>query len=155
MLVLPPVMSRLALVSTDQRLAQKKEKVLRLIRRSGISAFIEGEQSSYGSYNLLKEEFISLEEIPPGPKIDLIEDAKRAVEDEIVQYRVLSYSFAQGPQNYLLEIGRSTGSIGETERNFRHYALYILLVAVALTTLADLAFSATCWRRSPPLSASG
>ncbi|UOQ55599.1 sensor histidine kinase [Hymenobacter cellulosivorans] len=138
--VLPPVMSQLALVSTDNRLAQKKEKVLRLIRRNGISTFIEGDQSSYGSYNLLKEEFISLEEIPPGPRIDVIEDSKRAVEDEIVEYRVLSYSFAQGPKYYLLEIGRSTGSIDETERNFRTYAFYILLVAVALTTLADLAF---------------
>ena len=138
--VLPLVMSRLALLSTDQRLAQKKEKVLRLIRRNGITAFIEGGQSSYGSYNLLKEEFISLETIVPGPKIDVIEDSKRAVEDEIVQYRVLSYSFAQNGQHYLLEIGRSTGSIGETEGNFRRYAFYILLVAVVLTTLADLAF---------------
>ncbi|TGE29417.1 sensor histidine kinase [Hymenobacter metallicola] len=138
--VLPPVMSRLALVSTDSRLAQKKEKVLRLIRRNGISTFIEGDQSSYGSYNLLKEEFISLEEIPPGPRIDVIEDSQRAVEDEIVEYRVLSYSFAQGSKYYLLEIGRSTGSIDETERNFRTYAFYMLLVAVALTTLADLAF---------------
>ncbi|GAA3968686.1 HAMP domain-containing sensor histidine kinase [Hymenobacter antarcticus] len=138
--VLPLVMSRLALLSTDQRLGQKKEKVLRLIRRNGISDFIESGQSSYGSYNLLKEEFISLEAIVPGPKIDVIEDSKRAVEDEIVEYRVLSYSFAQGRQNYLLEIGRSTGSIGETERNFRRYAFYMLLVAVALTTLADLAF---------------
>ena len=137
---LPPVMSRLALLSTDQRLAQKKDKVLRLIRRNGISAFIDGGQSSYGSYNLLKEEFISLEAIVPGPKIDVIEDTRRAVEDEVVDYRVLSYSFAQNGQNYLLEIGRSTGSIGETERNFRHYALYVLLAAVALTTLADLAF---------------
>ena len=131
--VLPLVMSRLALLSTDQRLAQKKEKVLRLIRRTGITAFIEGGQSSYGSYNLLKEEFISLETIVPGPKIDVIEDSKRAVEDEVVQYRVLSYSFAQNGQNYLLEIGRSTDSIGETERNFRRYAFYILLVAVVLT----------------------
>ncbi|MET4075519.1 HAMP domain-containing sensor histidine kinase [Hymenobacter sp. UYCo722] len=138
--ILPLAMSHLARLSTDQRLGQKKEKVLKLIRRNGISAFITGEESSYGSYNLLKEEFISLEAIPPGPGISGIEDAKRAVEDEIVEYRVLSYSFAQNGQNYLLEIGRSTGSIGETERNFRHYALYMLLVAVALTTLADLAF---------------
>lgn len=138
--VLPLAMSRLALLTTDQRLAQKKEKVLHLIRRNGISAFIEGGQSSYGSYNLLKEEFISLEAIPPGPKIDVIEDSKRAVEDEIVEYRVLSYSFDQGGKYYLLEIGRSTGSIGETERNFRNYAFYILLIAIALTTLADLAF---------------
>ncbi|HEX8658884.1 MAG TPA: HAMP domain-containing sensor histidine kinase [Hymenobacter sp.] len=137
---LPPVMSRLALLTTDQRLVQTKDKVLRLIRRNGISAFIEGGQSSYGSYNLLKEEFISLEAIPPGPRINEIEDSKRAVEDEIVAYRVLSYSFNQGRQSYLLEIGRSTGSIGETEGNFRRYALYVLLVAVALTTLADLAF---------------
>ena len=138
--VLPLVMSQLALLSTDQRLAQKKEKVLRLIRRNGITDFIESGQSSYGSYNLLKEEFISLETIVPGPKISVIEDSKRAVEDEIVQYRVLSYSFAENGQNYLLEIGRSTGSIGETERNFRRYAFYILLVAGVLTTLADLAF---------------
>lgn len=138
--VLPLAMSHLARLSTDHRLGQKKEKVLRLIRRNGISAFITGKQSSYGSYNLLKEEFISLEALPPGPSISGIEDAKRAVEDEIVEYRVLSYSFILNGQNYLLEIGRSMGSIGETERNFRHYALYMLLVAVALTTLADLAF---------------
>lgn len=138
--VLPPVMSRLALVSTDQRLQQKKEKVLRLLRRTGISTFLEAGESSYGSYNLLKEEFISLEQIQPGPTINVIEDSKRAVEDEIVDYRVLSYSFAQGGQHYLLEVGRSTGSIDETERNFRYYALYILAVAIGLTTLADLAY---------------
>ncbi|GAA4356250.1 ATP-binding protein [Hymenobacter saemangeumensis] len=138
--ILPGAMSRLALLSTDQRLQQKKEKVLRLLRRTGISAFIEAGQSSYGSYNLLKEEFISLEEIPAGPTINVIEDSRRAVEDEIVEYRVLSYSFDREGRHYLLEIGRSTGSIGETERNFRRYALYILLLAVGLTTLADLAF---------------
>jgi signal transduction histidine kinase len=138
--VLPSVMSQLALLTTDQRLAQKKDKVLRLVYRQGVSAFIERGQKSYGSYNLLKEEFISLEEIPPGPNINVIEDSKRAVEDEIVNYRVLSYSFAQQGRHYLLEIGRSVGSIGETERNFRRYAFYILLVAVGLTTLADLAF---------------
>jgi len=32
------------------------------------------------------------------------------------------------------------GSIDETERNFRTYAFYMLLVAVALTTAADLVF---------------
>ncbi|MCC2547435.1 HAMP domain-containing histidine kinase [Hymenobacter sp. BT175] len=133
-------MSRLALVSTDQRLQQKKEKVLRLLRRTGISTFLEAGESSYGSYNLLKEEFISLEEIQPGPTIDVIEDSRRAVEDEIVAYRVLSYSFSQDGRHYLLEVGRSTGSIGETERNFRYYALYILALAIGLTTLADLAY---------------
>jgi signal transduction histidine kinase len=138
--VLPSVMSRLALLATDQRLAQKKDKVLRLVYRQGVSAFITQGQKSYGSYNLLKEEFISLEEIPPGPNINVVEDSKRAVEDEIVTYRVLSYSFAQQGRHYLLEIGRSVGSIGETEHNFRRYAFYILLVSVGLTTLADLAF---------------
>jgi signal transduction histidine kinase len=138
--VLPSVMSRLALLTTDQRLAQKKDKVLRLVYRQGVSAFIEQGQKSYGSYNLLKEEFISLEESPAGPNINGIEDSKRAVEDEIVSYRVLSYSFAQEGRHYLLEIGRSVGSIGETESNFRRYAFYVLLVAIGLTTLADLAF---------------
>lgn len=138
--VLPGVMSRLALLTTDQRLAQKKDKVLRLVARQGVSAFIAQGQKSYGSYNLLKEEFISLEEMPAGPNINVIEDSKRAVEDEIVRYRVLSYSFAQQGRHYLLEIGRSVGSIGETESNFRRYAFYILVVAVGLTTLADLAF---------------
>ena len=138
--VLPGTLSHLALLTTDQRLQQKKEKVLRLIYRDGISSFIENGQLSYGSYNLLKEEFISIEEIPAGPNINLIEDSRRAVEDEIVRYRVLSYAFRQQGRHYLLEIGRSVDSIGETERNFRRYAFYLLLLALGLTTLADLAF---------------
>ncbi|ALD21370.1 sensor histidine kinase [Hymenobacter sp. DG25A] len=139
--VLPPVMSRLALITTDERLAQKKEKVLRIIQRNGISAFLdESSPETYGSYNLLKEEFISLEQIQPGPRINTIENSRRAVEDEIVDYRVLSYSFPLNGKHYLLEIGRSVGSIGETEANFRRYALYLLVVVGLLTTLADLAF---------------
>ncbi len=139
--VLPGLMSRLALLSTDQRLVRKKDKVLRMVYRQGVSAFFIAQgQHSAGSYNLLKEEFIFFKEIPPGANINVIEDSKRAVENELVDYRVLSYSFVVQGRHCLLEIGRSVSSIDETERNFRSYAFYILVVGVGLTTLADLAF---------------
>ncbi|MGI4744003.1 MAG: sensor histidine kinase [Janthinobacterium lividum] len=139
--VLPGVMSRLALLATDQRLARKRDQVLRLVYRQGVSAFFIAQgQHSAGSYNLLKEEFIFFKEIPPGAPINLIEDSKRAVDDKLVDYRVLSYSFVVQGRYCLLEIGRSVSSIGETERNFRYYAFYILVGGVGLTMLADLAF---------------
>lgn len=141
-LVLPPLIHKVALHNTDERLLQKKEQVLRMVEEQGIESFIaEGDNSAYGSYNLLKEEFISLEQVPPGQAIDTIENSLRKVEDEVVDYRVLSLTFQIGDQTYLLEIGRSIATIRESIAILQKYALIFLVVVVVLTAFADLAFT--------------
>lgn len=139
---LPPLIHRVALLNTDQRLLEKEKQVVRLIGQQGIETFIaEGDNGAYGSYNLLKEEFISLEEVAPRLVSDTIENSLRKVEGEIVEYRVRSRTYDVNDKRYLLEIGRSLATIRESSQTLQRYAFYFLVAVVLLTVFVDLAFS--------------
>jgi signal transduction histidine kinase len=139
---LPPLIHRVALLNTDQRLLEKEKQVVQLIGQQGIETFIaEGDNGAYGSYNLLKEEFISLEEVAPRLVSDTIENSLRKVEGEIVEYRVRSRTYDVNDKRYLLEIGRSLATIRESSQTLQQYAFYFLVAVVLLTVFVDLAFS--------------
>jgi signal transduction histidine kinase len=139
---LPPLVHRVALLNTDQRLLEKERQVVDLIASQGIASFIaEGDNGAYGSYNLLKEEFISLEQVAPGLVADAIENSLRKVEGEVVEYRVRSRTYDVNGNRYLLEIGRSLATIRESSQTLQRYAFYFLVAVVVLTVFVDLAFS--------------
>ena len=141
-LVLPLLIKNIAIVNTDAQLNQKKEQVIAIIDEVGITAFIEeGSESTYGSYNLLKEEFISLEQNDSLPPVNTIENSARLVEEEIVDYRVLTHSFVLDNKQYILEVGRSLSTIHEIERTLQKFGLVTLLVIALLTTVSDIAFT--------------
>lgn len=141
-LLMPMAINYVALQNTDRQLQHKKEQVMAMIEQSSISTFIEeGSETGYGSYNLLKEEFISLEAIAPGEVADGIENSRRKVDDEIVNYRVLSYNFEEGAQHYLLEVGRSLSTIEEIAGMLRRFGFFTLLAIVLLTVTTDIAFT--------------
>lgn len=140
--ILPFLIEYLAITNTDQKLRQQKEKVLEIIKRQGISSFIEANSdSSYGSYNLLKEEFILIESLPEYETIDTIENTERIVDNELVEYRVLSFSFFTENKAYLLEVGKSIETIGEIDKSIQRFALFILLSMVLITALLDISIT--------------
>ncbi|GAB3196221.1 signal transduction histidine kinase [Pontibacter aydingkolensis] len=140
-IVLPPLINRVALHSTDQRLLQKKEQVFDIIEIRGIDSFLaNSEDSAFGSYNILKEEFISMEPIDPSLIDNRIENTLRKVEGEVMEYRVLSLGFELHGQTYQLEIGRSLDTIRETSDTLQRYALYFLVGVVLFTVFIDLVF---------------
>ena len=100
-LLIPWLVSNISIRETDQLLIQKLDQVSTLIDSLGIEAFIDidAEFQSFGSYNILKEEFISIEQITSDTLIDVIEFSQRIIEEEIVDYRVLSYSINEN-ENY-------------------------------------------------------
>ncbi|PVY41683.1 sensor histidine kinase [Pontibacter virosus] len=141
-LLLPWLVRHFAITSTDERLQRQQETVLTIIAEQGIGSFLqEGDEGGYGSYNILKEEFISLEQIEPEETVHSIEDAQRAVEGEVVDYRVLSYTFTIDEEYYLLEIGRSTTTIAEISRTLQRFSFYLMFVVILVTFITDSAFA--------------
>ncbi|MFB9864159.1 sensor histidine kinase [Rufibacter immobilis] len=139
---LPKLVNTVALHNADARLQLKEEKMYQIIEDQGIESFItEEDGNAYGSYNLFREEFISLEEINSGKVVNSIENSLRKVENEVVRYRVLSSTFDLGGKRYLLEIGRSLATIENNSKTLQKYALYVLAAVVLLTVFTDLAFS--------------
>lgn len=123
---------------TDDRLEDKKVKVLSIIAEEGIESFFQGDaESGYGSYNLLKEEYISLEKIEDSPLSDTIFNEERIIEDEVVSYRVLAYRFREDDTMYLLEIGRSLAMIQQVEKGISTFIRIAFIVFILLSIFLD------------------
>jgi two-component system sensor histidine kinase ArlS len=139
-LLLPYIIENINKDYTDTRLVKQKDKLLQIVKDKGIKTYIE-DGESYGSYLPLKEEYISLAEVEPGYNLDTIQDEKRLVERDTIDYRILSHTFKAGKKTYLLEIGKSTETIGETSGPLQNIAFKILLGMILLTILADQVYS--------------
>ena len=57
--ILPVLVERISSGYTNYYLGQQKKEVLKVIDRNGIDYYLQGD-SSYGSYTMLKEEYVSM-----------------------------------------------------------------------------------------------
>lgn len=138
-LALPFLIRQIASQYTNYTLNQQRQKVLNIVNRNGIDYYLQGDES-YGSYTMLKEEFIALLPAESGLKMDTIKDSQRIIESDTLNYRVLSYTFENDHRNYLLEIGKTTESINQYNKPLQQFALFVLIILIALTILIDLTF---------------
>jgi signal transduction histidine kinase len=142
LIFLPYIIERINLRQVDNDLIQKREQVIDLIAGVGIDPFISEDSSDvFGSFNILKEEFISLERIETDENINHIEVAERMIEDEEITYRVLNYSFLVDGQKYLLEVGKSLASIHYARQNITRVILIFLVLIILITLLTDLQYT--------------
>ncbi|WP_426491851.1 sensor histidine kinase [Hymenobacter sp. 102] len=143
--VIPPIVSRVAVSHTDQRLHEKRTEVLALIERDGISTFVQGEE--YADYNILKQEYITLTPLPTSadprhrPHPPRIFDEPRQVDNEVEDFRILSQQFSTAGRNYRLEIGSSLATVELLTDTLQRMALWVLVMAALLTIATDAAFA--------------
>ncbi len=140
----PYLLSQLIINNTDEELLVKKEQVLKLIQKGGIENFISNEnpEQGFGSYNILKEEYILLVAVASDFTVDEpISIQKRIIEEDEISYRVLAEVIELGGDRYLLEIGRSLNTIEKIEGLFFQIAMGILFLFLALSFLLDSAIS--------------
>lgn len=142
LIFLPLIIERVNLRQVDNDLIQKRENVIELISEVGIEPFITSDTTeTFGSYNILKEEFISLERIETPDDLNFIEVASRLIEDEEIVYRVLNYSFTVEGQKYLLEVGKSISSIQQARKNINRILIVFLASVIIFTLMADLQYT--------------
>jgi two-component system sensor histidine kinase ArlS len=139
--LLPTLIKNINKNYTDNRLRKQQEKVLQVVNKQGIKYYVENDES-YASYTPLKEEYVSLDTVPLAEFRDTISNERRLVEGDTISYRILSHTFKVDKKNYLLEIGKSINTIGETSGPLQNIALEVLLGMILLTILADLIYSA-------------
>lgn len=140
-LTLPSLVQQVIFNHTDARLKLKRDKILALIKKGGISEISNDEDCSFSNYNILKEEYILVEPLKRPFRDTLrIENAKRDIEGDIITQRVLSEPFFYDHQFYLLEIGRDLTTIQELNTRIRHFTLLTLIVVVGISILLDFGF---------------
>lgn len=138
--LLPVLVNRIAYQYNDYYLKEQKRKVLNVVGKSGIDAYLQGEPS-YGSYTMLKEEYISLEPAGKTVPVDTIATLRRVVEGDTLTYRVLSHTFSHHNRNYILEVGKTTATIDEYNQPLQRMALYVLIALMVSTIVIDLVYT--------------
>lgn len=138
----PSILKYFAVKNTDNRLLDKREEVLEIIQKQGMELFFAGEDysSGFGSYNILKEEYILLERIYEPFQVDTIYNEDRIIEGESVTYRVCSFVFSFEEEYFLLEIGRSLETIKDIEKIMFRILYITFFVFLLLTFFLDNAF---------------
>jgi signal transduction histidine kinase len=142
LIFMPIILERVNTLQTDNELIEKREQVIDIISEWGVDFLVDDLDNAFGSYNILKEEYISLERIDLDEPWNFIEVTQRQVEDEVIDYRVLNYSFLVDGETYLLEIGKSLSSIRQTEKNIRRFTLFLLILFIMATVISDISFGA-------------
>ena len=138
---MPYLFERINLLQADNDLIQKRETVINLISRLGIKPFMTSDSSMFGSYDILKEEFISIEKDNFEEDVNYIEVAERLIDGEKIAYRVLKYSIKVDGQKYLPEVGKSLSNILHTERNIKKVMLVFLVFIIVITFVTDLQYT--------------
>lgn len=139
---LPYLIERINLRHADNELIEKREQVLGIISEIGIEPFITSDSAgSFGSFNILKDEFISLEKVDFDENLNQVEVTERLIEDEIIEYRVINYTFLIDGQKYLLEIGKSLSGILRTRKNITRVIMIFLFSTILLTVVTDLQYN--------------
>ncbi len=138
--VLPMLIDRVAFRSANTILEKQEKAVLNNIAMNGVDYYLQGD-STFGSYTLLKEEYISLERADSLYPIDTILTTQRVIEGDTSTYRILNRSFEYDNRTYNLEIGKSIFSISQYNAPLQRIALFVLAALIVFTLLTDLFFT--------------
>lgn len=135
-------LEKLAFNQLDNRLLKKKAKIIENLSNSEIDSLLSNEQS-FTDYNILKEEFIILTDIPDNQQDSTarIITEKREIEGDIEVYRILNYKFLYHANWYKLELGESMTALQGIKNSIRFYMLVVLVAALLVTLLTDFAFT--------------
>ncbi len=71
---------------------------------------------------------------------DTIETSRRMIEEDMLDYRVLTHDITAGDKRYLLEIGKTTSTIGQYNQLLQQFALYALICLTGLSIIIDLIY---------------
>jgi two-component system sensor histidine kinase ArlS len=139
-LILPYLIGQIASSYTDYYLQQQQKKVLEVVAKNSVDSYLQGEES-YGSYTMLKEEYISLEPVENGFTLDTIYTDERIIEKDTLNYRVLIHAFDTERGTYLMEVGKTIETIDQYKRPLQRIATYVLLGLILITLIIDLIYT--------------
>ena len=138
--IIPWLVNHISIKQIDSQLIANLDKTYAMVEEYGVDEFIRqgGDQQAFGSYNILKDEYISMEKVADTTLFEEIDYSKRSIEGEIFDYRVISATFESQGNFYLIEIGKSINSIIEFQSLVKKFTFYFLLGLLALTIILDL-----------------
>ncbi len=141
-LLLPIIFSWYSVYTIDEFLRLQRNEVFKNIKTNGLEFYLEGEDT-YGSYTMLKDDYIAIQQVAPNALIDPKEigDNTRIIGKDTADYRILKNVFINKKKYYILEIGRSRETIELYSRLMQNVALIFLIILFFITIILDFFYS--------------
>ena len=139
--ILPVIVSKVALNHIDHRLIAKQKKVMKMIEHGDISEIKDDEDCSFGNYNLIKEEYVTIRAVNQTTDSVSIKNDRRNVGGDVFEYRILSSTFNYDNQPYMLELGEGLSSLNDLNSTLQSMTLWMMLIVTLITMLLDLGFT--------------
>ena len=139
-ILIQKVIDRQSLRHTDRDLMKMKDKTMAIVAKVGINSFLNIEKDSvYASYNMLKDEYITID-LDPSEAVDniIFSNEARIIEDDEFNFRILNYSFTINNQHYLLEIGKNIQLLNSLNKTLENISVSIILVVLIITIMFDV-----------------
>lgn len=126
----------------QQRLVEKKAKFISNLSTVEINDLLT-QQKIFTDYNLLKEEYIILKEVKQNNKTlkNYFSQGVRSIEDSEEEYQILTTDLLFEGKRYQLELGETMAAVSQLEHTISVFTFFILIAAVILTLITDLAFT--------------
>ncbi|MBC7418318.1 MAG: HAMP domain-containing histidine kinase [Pedobacter sp.] len=141
-LLLPIIFNWYSVYTIDEFLRLQRNEVFKNIKSNGLDFYLEGE-NAYGSYTMLKDDYIAIQQVAPNALIDPkeIDDNTRIIGKDTADYRILKNVFVNKKKYYILEIGRSREAIKLYSSLMQNVALVFLFVLFFITIILDFFYS--------------
>jgi signal transduction histidine kinase len=139
-MLMQQVIDRQAIRHTDRDLIKMKDKTLAIVDKIGINSFLNIERDSvYASYNMLKDEYITIDLDPrkSSGKLEFSDEA-REIEGDDFDFRILNYSFQIDNQHYMLEIGKNIQLIYSLNKMMKNISITVILIVLMITIMFDV-----------------
>jgi len=141
--LLPVLVEQIVYDHIDKRLIARTDRIMKIIERGGINEIIMEQDCSFESYNIFKEEFVSItplrNDMPP-PEIS-ISNEQVLVEKERLNHRVVRQAFFFDNQHYLLRIGEGLGTIEQLNKVIVSFSFMLMVLFMVVSVFIDIGFA--------------
>ena len=115
-----------------------------MVAVGGLDEITLDQDCSFDSYNIFKEEFVSITPLailPPDFGKYHIENAERKIDEETVKHRVLTQAFVYDNQLYSIAIGEGLSAYDQLNITIRKFTIWIMVAVVVISIFFDLLFA--------------
>ncbi len=141
--LMPLIVEQVVYDHIDKRLIARSDRVLKIISRGGINEIILEQDCSFESYNILKEEFVSIvplsnDAIAPET---FITNEEWDVGGDRLNHRIIRQAFVYDNQLYQLNIGEGLGTIDQLNRIIVQFSLTLMILFIIISVFIDIGFA--------------
>lgn len=140
--LMPLIVEQVVYDHIDKRLIARSDRVLKIISRGGINEIIMEQDCSFESYNILKEEFVSIiplsnDSLPPET---IITNEQWDVGGERLNHRIIRQAFVYDNQLYQLNIGEGLSTIDQLNKIIVQFSLTLMTLFIIISVFIDVGF---------------